>query len=59
MINFFNRLFCKHRKVIFYRNIYGDEINEWCGNRSLWECAKCGLLVPSEHLHHSEQEPKQ
>lgn len=52
MLAFFKRLFCKHYKVTFVRNIYGDEIIEWGWKRSLWKCEKCGALVPADHLHH-------
>jgi hypothetical protein len=58
MTKFFKRLFCKHYKVIFRRNIYGDEINSWNGKRSIWQCDNCGDIVLGDHLHHSEQEPK-
>ena len=56
MTNFFKRLFCKHYKVVFVRNIWGDEIIEWGYKRSLWRCDKCGAIVPSEHLHNYEQD---
>src|SRR5579864_5893111 len=39
------RLFCHHRKLVFQRNIYGDEIFEWNGNRSVWLCWDCGSLI--------------
>lgn len=57
MIAFFKRLFCKHYKVTFVRNIYGDEIIERGWKRSLWKCVKCGASVPSDYLHHSEETP--
>lgn len=47
------RLFCKHYKVIFWRNVYGDEINA-LNCRSVWECANCKAIVKSPYLHHSE-----
>ena len=53
---FFSRMFCRHYKVIFCRNIYGDEINHRNGMRSLWQCAKCGAIVLSEHLHHTGEQ---
>ena len=37
----FKKLFCKH-EYEFVRNIYGDEINECSGYRSVWKCSKCG-----------------
>lgn len=58
MIKFFKRLFCKHYKVVFIRNISGDEVLEWAYNRSLWKCDKCSAVVPSKHLHNYEQELK-
>ena len=57
MIAFIKRLFCKHYKVTFVRNIYGAEIIERGWKRSLWECVKCGASVPSDYLHHSEETP--
>lgn len=55
MIAFIKRLFCKHYKVTFIRNVYGDEINDR-NCRSLWRCGKCGATVRCDHLHHSETE---
>ncbi len=55
MIAFIKRLFCKHYKVTFVRNIYGDEIIAFGWKRSLWKCVKCGASVPGDYLHHSEQ----
>ena len=57
MIAFIKRLFCKHYKVVFVRDIWGDEIIEWGYKRSLWKCVKCGASVPSDYLHHSEETP--
>jgi len=51
-MNWLKRLFCKHYKVIFVRNIYGDEIIEYGYKRSIWKCDKCGAIVPSDHLAH-------
>ena len=35
-------LFCSHVGInAFVRNIYGDEINEFGGDRSLWYCPVC------------------
>ena len=44
-MNWLKRLFCKHYKVIFVRNIYGDEIIEYGYKRSIWKCARCGGFV--------------
>lgn len=55
MIAFIKRLFCKHYKLTFVRNIYGDEIIAFGWKRSLWKCHHCGALVPGDYLHHSEQ----
>ena len=38
---------CKHDKenLIFIKNIYGDQINQFCGYRSIWYCNKCNTEV--------------
>ena len=36
-------LFCRH-EYEFYENIYGDQINQAGGKRSLWRCRKCGWM---------------
>jgi hypothetical protein len=41
IFNWFKRFWCEH-EYEFVRNIYGDEINECGGYRSLWKCSKCG-----------------
>lgn len=41
IFNWFKRFWCEH-EYEFVRNIYGDEINECGGYRSLWKCNKCG-----------------
>lgn len=41
----------KHSATVFVRNIYGDEIHEWGGNRSLWRCHSCGCVSPWTHLN--------
>ena len=46
-MNFIKRLFCAHDWQ-FVRNIYGDEIYEFGGDRSVWRCSKCGK-VESRH----------
>jgi len=53
MFKLLKRLFCKHYKVEFVRNIYGDEILMWNYKRSIWKCVKCGALVGGDQLHHS------
>ena len=40
----------KHSAIVFVRNIYGDEIHEWGGNRSLWRCKNCQGVSPWPHL---------
>ena len=40
--NWLKRLFCRHKKLVHLRNIYGDEINAAGGNRSWWLCVNCG-----------------
>ena len=56
MIEFIKRLFCRHYKVEFVRNVYGDQIN-YFNCRSFWKCVKCGEYVKSQQLHISgEQE---
>jgi len=54
-MKFFKRLFCKHPRIEFYRNIYGDEVwveMNWRGYifRSWWWCPDCGALVKREEL---------
>lgn len=41
---------CKH-EYIFVRNIYGDEINQCGGYRSLWQCSKCGKYKYCKRLY--------
>jgi hypothetical protein len=50
-MNWLKRLFCRHQAVAFVRNIYGDEINEWGGKRSIWKCKRCGAAVPEAYLN--------
>lgn len=47
---FFQRLFCKHRPDHWLRNIYGDEIHARNGNRSTWQCTKCGAIMDRPEL---------
>ena len=56
VIEFIKRLFCRHYKVEFVSNVYGDQIN-YFNCRSFWKCVKCGEYVKSQQLHISgEQE---
>ena len=41
MLNFLNKLFCNH-EYEFIKNVYGDGINHFNGNRSIVKCRKCG-----------------
>ncbi len=45
------RMFCRHPEHYFVRNIHGDEINEWDGNRSLWRCKRCGSILAKPELN--------
>lgn len=38
-------------EYVFVRNIYGDEINQCGGYRSLWKCSKCGKYRYSKSLY--------
>ena len=49
LYNFVKSLFCTH-DMVHTRNIHGDEINGWDGNRSLWTCSKCGSLEARPEL---------
>lgn len=42
--------FCLHAHLTFIRNIYGDEIFFWGGDRSVWKCRRCGQTVTQPHL---------
>lgn len=53
-MSFLKRLFCTHKNLVFSRNLYGDEINEWGGKRAVWVCTKCGVLVGKESLEKTE-----
>ena len=49
IFNFIKQIFCSHNYV-FRQNIYGDEINgdeinDHNGNRSIWQCSKCGKII--------------
>ena len=47
---FIQKFGCEHN-YIFVRNIYGDEINQCGGYRSLWQCMKCGKYMYSKALY--------
>ena len=47
---FIQKFGCGH-DYIFVRNIYGDEINQCGGYRSLWQCMKCGKYMYSKALY--------
>ena len=47
---FIQKFGCGH-DYIFVRNIYGDEINQCGGYRSLWQCMKCGKYTYSKTLY--------
>ena len=45
------KLFCNHNtKLIFIRNIYGDEINQ-LNARSIWRCSDCNKLIYKNILY--------
>ena len=46
----FNKIRCKH-DYQFVRNIYGDEINQCGGYRSIWQCSKCGRYKYCKRLY--------
>ena len=47
-------LFCDHTFLTFVRNIYGDEINQHNGKRSIWKCKSCGKLIYKDKLYYGE-----
>jgi hypothetical protein len=50
--SFFKRLLCRHSGGIsFVRNVYGDEILERDGKRSLWCCKRCGSVFAMDALN--------
>jgi len=51
MIKFLKWLFCRHKKLTFVRNIYGDEINAAGGCRSWWKCDNCDQYILKGALH--------
>ena len=46
---------CGH-EYVFVRNIYGDEVNQCGGYRSLWQCYKCGKQQYRQELHIDDNE---
>lgn len=54
---YFKTLLCRHRSPQFVRNIYGDEINEWGGNRSLWRCPRCQHVFSRPMLVDQNEQP--
>lgn len=58
-MSLFKRILCslsgKHSAVHFVRNIYGDEILEWGGNRSLWRCENCKSVSAWAYLNEAHQ----
>lgn len=53
MVRFFKRLFCKHLRQTFLRNLYGDECMHAGFKRSLWQCEDCGKLIRGAELNES------
>jgi len=51
-MEFLKQLFCKHSQIDFVRNIYGDEINHFNGNRSLLKCKECGKYILKQDLYY-------
>lgn len=51
------RIFCKHDYSFLY-NLYGDQINYHGGNRSVWQCKKCGKLKDFPQLVKDIEEVK-
>lgn len=47
---FIQKFGCEH-EYVFVRNIYGDEINQCGGYRSLWQCKKCGKYMYSKTIY--------
>ncbi len=49
-MNWLQRLLCKHNRAHWIRNIYGDEIRERGGHRSLWQCLDCERIFTKPDL---------
>lgn len=48
----------KHSAIAFVRNLYGDEILEWGGNRSLWRCKHCNCISAWKYLNEPPKAPQ-
>lgn len=48
--NIISKYVCDH-EYKFVRNIYGDEINQHNGMRSIWKCIKCDKIQYREDYH--------
>lgn len=48
---------CEHKRQVWVRNIYGDEINACNGKRSLWACKDCGKRFLRDSLEFELGEP--
>lgn len=42
-MDFLKWIFCRHPRMFFVRNVYGDEITVAGGRRSLWHCPDCKM----------------
>ena len=52
IVELLRRLFCRHRDLVFVRNIYGDEIvHSGRFKRSWWQCQRCGARKSKPELH--------
>lgn len=49
------RIFCRHKRLRFDQNVYGDLINYISGKRSLWICERCGCTVAHGLLYHGKR----
>ena len=47
---FLKKFFCKHRYK-HIRNVFGDEINQHNGARSVWMCERCEKIQLRSRLH--------
>jgi hypothetical protein len=58
-MSFLKRLFCRHTAgAIFVRNLYGDEINEYGGMRSVWRCKRCDARLADLNCMPQLDQPK-
>lgn len=51
LLRYLKSLFCRHRNLLFMRNIYGDEIFLAGGRRSIHLCRDCGSSVYRRELY--------